>query len=74
MREPPGTVTVLGAPGGGVRLLCYPRSVSMKKTGKIRDNALKATLRTPLFKQRREIPKKGKGSYSRKGRAPRQAA
>ncbi len=46
----------------------------MKKAGKIRDNALKATLRTPLFKQRREIPKKGKGSYSRKGRAPRQAA
>lgn len=36
----------------------------------VNDNALKAALRTPLFKQRIVKPKKGKGAYSRKGRAP----
>lgn len=39
----------------------------MKKI-KIRDNALKASLRTPMFKMQQQVPKKGKGSYSRKGR------
>lgn len=38
------------------------------KKGKIRDNALKAQLRTPMFKMQQQTPKKGKGSYSRKGR------
>lgn len=33
---------------------------------KIRDNALKAQLRTPMFKMQQQTPKKGKGSYSRK--------
>lgn len=45
----------------------------MKKP-KIRDNALKAALRTPMFKMQRQKSKKGKGSYSRKGRGYRQAA
>lgn len=36
----------------------------------IRDNALKASLRSPQFRQQQQKPKKGKGSYSRKGRAP----
>ncbi len=36
--------------------------------GKIQDNALKAQLRTPMFKMQQQTPKKGKGSYSRKGR------
>lgn len=50
------------------------------KRAKIRDNALKAQLRTPMFKMQRQKPKKGKGSYSRKdsyllkGREHRQAA
>ncbi|MFD2191569.1 alternative ribosome rescue factor ArfA [Pistricoccus aurantiacus] len=45
------------------------------KKGKIRDNALKAKLRTPMFRMRQEKPKKGKGSYSRKNqRGYRQAA
>lgn len=35
---------------------------------KVKDNALKAALRTPLFRQRIEKKKKGRGSYSRKGR------
>ncbi|WP_417421550.1 alternative ribosome rescue factor ArfA [Halomonas sp.] len=35
---------------------------------KIRDNALKAQLRTPMFKLQQQTPKRGKGSYSRKGR------
>jgi len=39
------------------------------KKGKIRDNALKAQLRTPMFKMQQQTPKKGKGSYSRKGKA-----
>ena len=38
------------------------------KTRKIQDNALKAQLRTPMFKMQQQAPKKGKGSYSRKGR------
>lgn len=38
------------------------------KQGKIKDNALKAQLRTPMFKMQQQTPKKGKGSYSRKGR------
>ena len=39
------------------------------KQRKIQDNALKAQLRTPMFKMQQQAPKKGKGSYSRKGRA-----
>lgn len=38
------------------------------KQRKIKDNALKAKLRTPMFKIQQQTPKKGKGSYSRKGR------
>lgn len=34
--------------------------------GTIQDNALAALLHDPLFRQRREKNKKGKGSYSRK--------
>ncbi|MDT8894370.1 alternative ribosome rescue factor ArfA [Halomonas sp. I1] len=45
-----------------------------KKTTGIRDNALKARLRTPQFRLQQQKPKKGKGSYSRKGRGYRQAA
>ncbi|MCS2608635.1 ribosome alternative rescue factor ArfA [Halomonas dongshanensis] len=42
------------------------------KRRNIKDNALKAQLRTPMFKLQQQTPKKGKGSYSRKGRtAPR---
>tara|TARA_R110002012_G_scaffold86755_2_gene215169 strand:- start:1462 stop:1623 length:162 start_codon:yes stop_codon:yes gene_type:complete len=37
------------------------------KQRKIKDNALKAQLRTPMFKMQQQTPKKGKGSYSRKG-------
>ncbi|CAM3837332.1 alternative ribosome rescue factor ArfA [Vreelandella rituensis] len=44
-----------------------------RKTGRI-DNALQAQLRTPLFRQRVVKPKRGKGSYSRKGRGQSQAA
>lgn len=36
----------------------------------IRDNALKAKLRTPQFRQQQQKPGKGKGSYRRKGRTP----
>ncbi|KMW71604.1 hypothetical protein TI10_18495 [Photorhabdus luminescens subsp. luminescens] len=36
------------------------------KKGVIKDNALEALLRDPLFKQRVEKNKKGKGSYQRK--------
>ncbi|HDZ48112.1 hypothetical protein LCGC14_0025760 [marine sediment metagenome] len=39
----------------------------MKKRN-IQDNALKAQLRTPMFKMQQQTPKKGKGSYSRKNR------
>lgn len=38
------------------------------KQRKIKENALKAQLRTPMFKLQQHTPKKGKGSYSRKGR------
>lgn len=38
------------------------------KQHKVRDNALKAQLRTPMFKMQQQTPKKGKGSYSRKVR------
>ncbi|MEN3257761.1 alternative ribosome-rescue factor A [Sodalis endosymbiont of Spalangia cameroni] len=34
--------------------------------GTIQDNALAALLHDPLFRQRREKNKKGKGSYNRK--------
>ncbi len=37
------------------------------KQRKIKHNALKAQLRTPQFKMQQQVPKKGKGSYSRKG-------
>lgn len=36
--------------------------------GQIKDNALEALLHDPLFRQRIEKNKKGKGSYSRKGK------
>ncbi|WP_432454329.1 MULTISPECIES: alternative ribosome-rescue factor A [unclassified Agarivorans] len=35
--------------------------------GQINDNALKALVTSPLFKSKVERPKKGKGSYNRKG-------
>lgn len=38
---------------------------------KVKDNALKASLRTPLFRQRVEKKRKGKGSYTRKGKGAR---
>ncbi|WP_404376995.1 alternative ribosome rescue factor ArfA [Vreelandella aquamarina] len=44
------------------------------KQHKVRDNALKAQLRTPMFKMQQQTPKKGKGSYSRKGRNDRHGA
>lgn len=44
------------------------------KQRKIRDNALKAQLRTPMFKMQQQTPKKGKGSYCRKGRAAKQGS
>lgn len=46
----------------------------MMKQRKIKDNALKAQLRTPMFKMQQQAPKKGKGSYSRKGRIIKQGA
>ncbi|MFO6423078.1 alternative ribosome-rescue factor A [Motilimonas sp. KMU-193] len=36
--------------------------------GKIKESAIKAVLHTPLFKQRVEKAKKGKGSYNRKAK------
>ncbi|MCE2572761.1 alternative ribosome-rescue factor A [Motilimonas eburnea] len=36
--------------------------------GQINDSAVKAVLHTPLFKQRIEKAKKGKGSYQRKAK------
>ncbi|EFB70508.1 Alternative ribosome-rescue factor A [Providencia rustigianii] len=38
------------------------------KRGEIKDNALEALLHDPLFRQRIEKNKKGKGSYIRKGK------
>ncbi|WP_036773481.1 alternative ribosome-rescue factor A [Photorhabdus australis] len=38
------------------------------KKGVIKDNAIEALLCDPLFKQRIEKNKKGKGSYQRKGK------
>lgn len=37
------------------------------KRGEIKNNALEALLHDPLFRQRVEKNKKGKGSYTRKG-------
>ncbi|HAA44626.1 MAG: hypothetical protein XD36_3143 [Halomonas sp. 54_146] len=42
------------------------------KQRKIHDNALKAQLRTPMFKMQQQTPKKGKGSYCRKNRVDKQ--
>lgn len=36
--------------------------------GKIKDNALKALVTSPLFRTRTEKSKKGKGSYNRKAK------
>lgn len=36
------------------------------KKGQIRDNAIEALLHDPLFRQRIETSRKGKGSYRRK--------
>ena len=36
--------------------------------GQIKDNAIEALLHDPLFRQRVERNKKGKGSYMRKGK------
>lgn len=36
--------------------------------GQIKDNAIEALLHDPLFRQRVEKKKKGKGSYLRKGK------
>ncbi|CCP08706.1 hypothetical protein BN440_3718 [Erwinia amylovora MR1] len=41
-------------------------TVYQHKKGIIRDNALEALLRDPLFKPRLEVNQKGKGSYRRK--------
>ncbi|WP_445010482.1 alternative ribosome rescue factor ArfA [Vreelandella stevensii] len=64
-----GTNTLLGCP-----VKCQPCRHAvrkrMKKRHGIKDNALKAQLRTPMFKLQQQTPKKGKGSYSRKGRNP----
>ncbi|ECI2918093.1 alternative ribosome-rescue factor A [Salmonella enterica] len=38
------------------------------KKGQIKDNAIEALLHDPLFRQRVEKNKKGKGSYLRKGK------
>ncbi len=38
------------------------------KRGEIKDNAIEALLHDPLFRQRIEKNKKGKGSYHRKGK------
>ncbi|MBG6249085.1 MULTISPECIES: alternative ribosome-rescue factor A [Symbiopectobacterium] len=43
-------------------------STYQHKKGKIQDNALEALLHDPLFRQRVEKNKKGKGSYCRKGK------
>lgn len=37
------------------------------KRGEIKNNAIEALLHDPLFRQRVEKNKKGKGSYNRKG-------
>ncbi|NLC22124.1 MAG: ribosome alternative rescue factor ArfA [Halomonadaceae bacterium] len=42
--------------------------MSKKQRHGIRDNAQHAQLRTPLYRQRIVKAKRGKGSYSRKGR------
>lgn len=39
------------------------------KRGEIKDNAIEALLHDPLFRQRVEKNKKGKGSYTKKGKA-----
>ncbi|MFB5174068.1 ribosome alternative rescue factor ArfA [Erwinia amylovora] len=41
-------------------------TVYQHKKGIIRDNAIEALLRDPLFKPRLEVNQKGKGSYRRK--------
>ncbi|AFH94148.1 TPA: alternative ribosome-rescue factor A [Providencia stuartii] len=38
------------------------------KRGQIKDNAIEALLHDPLFRQRVEKNKKGKGSYNRKAK------
>lgn len=43
-------------------------NMGKKRCNGIGDNALKASLRTPLFKQQIVKSRKGKGSYTRKGR------
>lgn len=43
------------------------RKVAINK-GKIRDNALKALVKSNLFQPKTHKPKKGKGSYNRKSR------
>lgn len=54
---------------------CLPRWAALNrmetsmKQRKIKENALKAQLRTPMFKLQQQTPKKGKGSYSRKGKS-----
>lgn len=47
-------------------------STYQHRKGVIADNALQALLYDPLFRQRRENNKKGKGSYRRKTRDNRQ--
>jgi alternative ribosome-rescue factor len=41
---------------------------TMTHKRKVQDNALKAVLRTPMFKQRVVKARKGKGSYQRNGK------
>ncbi len=42
---------------------------TMTHKRKVQDNALKAVLRTPMFKQRVVKARKGKGSYQRQGKS-----
>ncbi|MDO4694831.1 MAG: ribosome alternative rescue factor ArfA [Eikenella sp.] len=46
-----------------------PKRTQINK-GPIRDNALKALVKSNLFRPKIQKPKKGKGAYSRKGRQP----
>ncbi|MBG23716.1 MAG: ribosome alternative rescue factor ArfA [Idiomarinaceae bacterium] len=42
--------------------------VLMTQNKKVKHSKVRADLRTPKYRQRVEKPKKGKGSYTRKGK------
>lgn len=46
-----------------------PKNIHINK-GLIRDNTVKAPVKSNLFRPKIQQPKKGKGAYSRKGRQP----